>query len=924
MSSGSERALLHHEFPRLGCVHDVFMRQAASRPEAVALQAGENSWSYSKLDRYSNFVALQLQKYSVAPGSFVGVCARRSPEIIAAFLGILKAGAAYLPLDVNYPPERLRYMVEDARVKCIIADKPGAAVLSCISRSNVRMLELSDLQGETETGPAVACGQRDLAYVMYTSGSTGVPKGVMVEHRGIVNLVSDQNYIRLSPDQVLLQLSPLSFDASTFEIWGALLNGGSLAIVPPHSLSLAEIAGAIERHRVTTLFLSAGLFNAMVDEHVGAFRSLQQLVVGGDVLSPSHARKALEAMPEGTLINGYGPTENTTFTCCHRVSREDTGAESIPIGHPLNGVTVHLLDSNLQPVAEGEAGEIFIGGENLSRGYWNRHELTEEKFVPNPFGNHSAERLYRSGDLGKIDTAGTIQFLGRLDAQVKIRGFRIEPGEIESAVASFAGVASSAVVVKGAGADEKRLCCYFVPRHGSAVSTSSLAAFLGERLPAHMLPAEFIELKALPLNANGKIDRQALALRVSDTHEPAVSKTENRNSGLESELTVMWEALLDRSGIGLDDDFFQLGGHSLLAARLFAQIQKRLGKQLPLASIIQAPTIRKLAAVVRDNNWVAPWSSLVQLSEGGPHLPLFLIHPIGGNILTYKQLAARLVGQPVYGLQAQGLDGKSPAASSVEAMAAHYILAMRTVQPEGPYFLGGFSAGGMVAFEMARQLESSGCKVAFLAIVDSSYEPPVWTLLKSKDVAESCERIVRIVRWNAGYMSQIGARKFARKKARNFGMSARIAGVEALNAFANLVHWNAPCPALPVEEAFLHALGKYRPGVFHGDATLLLTADSGNYNPAFVAGWMKLITGKLNICRVAARHDDMLNPPQVDQVARQLTEAMIRARLKRPLPAQTISALRAGGADEVSLRKPVGSLASIGKTSGSQSGSVSS
>ena len=921
MSSESERTPLDGEFSRLGCVHKLFERQMANTPDAVALQAGEICWSYSKLDCYSNYLAAQLRKYSVEPGSFVAVCAQRSPEAIAAFLGVLKARAAYVPLDLNYPSERLRYMLDDAGICCLIADSAGIPVLKSISSSKRRVLELPDLQGESEAAPAAPCSGRDLAYLMYTSGSTGVPKGVMVEHRGIVNLVRDQNYVDLSPNQVLLQLSPLSFDASTFEIWGALLNGGRLAIMPPHSPSLGEIAGALNRYGVTTLYLSSGLFNAMVDECSDALQSLQQLVVGGDVLSRSHASKALDALPRGTLINGYGPTENTTFTCCHRVTREDTAAESIPVGRPLKGVKLHLLDSNGCLVADGEAGEICIGGENLGRGYWNLPELTSEKFVPNPFAGDPAERLYRSGDRGRLNKAGAIEFLGRLDGQVKIRGFRVEPSEVESAVESFPEIASAAVVAEGTGADGKRLCCYFVPRPGAAVSIPSLAVFLQGRLPAYMLPAEFIELRALPLNANGKIDRPSLALGATRTHEPAASISVG-SSGLESELTAMWETLLDQSGIGLDDDFFQLGGHSLLAARLFAQIQKRLGKQLPLASILQAPTIRKLAAIIRDNNWVAPWSSLVQLSHGGPNLPLFLIHPIGGNILTYKQLAVRLVGQPVYGLQAQGLDGKSPAASSVEAMAAYYIRAMRTVQPNGPYFLGGFSAGGMVAFEMARQLESSGCKVGFLAIVDSSCELPVWTLLKNKDVAESCERIVRIVRWNAGYMNRIGPRQFARKKVRNFAMSARIAVFEGLNALASLVHWTSSGRALPVEEAFLHALGRYRPTAFAGDAMLLLTFDSGNYNPELVAGWMKLITGKLDVCQISARHDDLLNPPQVDDVAGQLSEGMSRARLKAALPAPTIATRRVV-ASEKNLRKPAGSLAHIGETPGSQSGAVS-
>ena len=373
------------------CVQRLFERQAALRPDAVALQADEDCWSYSKLDRYSNFLAVQLRNCAVEPNSFVAVCVRRSPEAIAAFLGVLKAGAAYLPLDLNYPAERLRYMLDDADVRCIIADSPGISALAGLSRAKYQVLELPDLQGESENGLDVPGSGGDLAYLMYTSGSTGTPKGAMIEHRGIVNLVRNQNYVRFSSDRVFLQLAPLSFDASTFEIWGALLNGGRVAIMPPHLPSLDEIATALNRYYVTTLFLSTGLFNAMADEHPDAFRSLDQLIVGGDVLSPSYARKVLDAMPQGMLIHAYGPTENTTFTCCHRVTREDTAAESIPIGRALKGVELHLLDSNMRPVADGEIGEIFIGGENLSRGYWNRQELTDERFVPNLFAGNPAD-----------------------------------------------------------------------------------------------------------------------------------------------------------------------------------------------------------------------------------------------------------------------------------------------------------------------------------------------------------------------------------------------------------------------------------------------------------------------------------------------------------------------------------------------------
>jgi amino acid adenylation domain-containing protein len=857
-------------------VPSLFAQRASETPHAVAIRTESVTWSYNDLDRLSNQIAAKLLRLGAGRGYLVGVMLRRGPQAVAAMLGILKAGAAYVPLDVTHPVEWLRFILTDTALEFVIASVEPSRNLGSLLKDVPNIIHVEEASEENAFAPDVIVEASDLAYVMYTSGSTGNPKGVMIEHRGIVRLVSNPNYVSISAADRFLQLAPLSFDAATFEIWAPLLNGARLSIMPPEAPSLSEIAEAVERQQITVLWLTSGLFNAMVDEFPNAFRNVKQLIAGGDVLSPPHVRKAMEVMQDGCFINGYGPTESTTFACCHRVRVEDTAASSIPIGLPVSGTDVYILNRDLQPVSDGECGEIYIGGDGLARGYLNRAELTAEKFIRHPFCDDTSARLYRSGDIGRYTARQEIEFLGRVDSQVKIRGFRIETSEIEIAAHLCPGISDCAVVATDGDSSGKSLCCFFVPSSGQVPSNADPAAYLKEKLPSYMIPAQFVAIERLPLNANGKVDRARLTKLASAAIPLAVS-AEFDGDSLEAKLLAMLTGLLHVSNIQLDDDFFQLGGHSLVAARLFAQIEARFGKKLPLATIIQARTARQLAAIIRDNNWAAPWSSLVPLKPSGSRYPFFLVHAIGGNVLNYGGLADCMpADQPIYALQAQGLDGQSRAASSVEEMAAHYVRAIGTIQPEGPYYLGGFSAGGLVAFEMARQLQQAGHSVALLSIFDSSIEPTFRALVRDRRFAAAISRLLRISRFNLHYMGRIGMWEFLSKKCRNLAMNARILmfDVRAEKSGGTLL---TNSPALPVEEAFLRARSNYNPELYNGGAILFTTKDSDFYSPDRTLGWGKVIEGNLEVRRLPGNHDNLLDHPQLEVLVQELANAINQA-----------------------------------------------
>jgi len=469
-------------------VHGAFLRWAARTPGATAVVAGGRHVSYAELDRWSTAVAARLLAAGVQRGDRIAVCLERSPELIAALLGVLKAGGAYVPLDPADPEHRRRDAIADSGAEVVLDD---ATFLEAGSAAALHV---------------DSCGD-DLAYLMYTSGSTGRPKAVMIEHRNIVNLVTRPNYVSLGPDDRLLQLAPVAFDAATFEIWGALLNGACVVVAPPGPVLAADLGPLVRDFGVTVLWLTAALFHRQVDADITAFRGLRTLLSGGDVLSVSHVRRVLAEVPWVRLVNGYGPTEATTFTSTYAIAPGEDFAGSVPIGKPIQNVTVHLVDESGAPVPDGAAGELLIGGAGVGRGYWARTELTAERFVPDPNGGGL---LYRSGDLARRRPDGVLEFLGRIDGQFKLRGYRIEPGEVENVLTAHPAVRRAAVAVRDNHLGDARLIAYVVPADGVALDRRGLRAYVRDRLPSYMVPAVFLDLPELPITANGKTDRTAL------------------------------------------------------------------------------------------------------------------------------------------------------------------------------------------------------------------------------------------------------------------------------------------------------------------------------------------------------------------------------------------------------------------------------
>jgi amino acid adenylation domain-containing protein len=589
------------DYPRHQCIHQLFEEQAGQRPEAVALRFRDQQMTYRQLNERANQVAHRLRELGVGPEVMVGTLLERSQEMVVGLLAILKAGGAFVPLDANYPAERLGFMATDTKAPVMLVQDLAQRVPDQNwSRATLVSLDgnIVEIDRQSAQNPANLATAENLAYVMYTSGSTGRPKGVMVSHRAVVRLVKNTNYVSLTDQEVFLQFSPISFDASTLELWGPLLNGGCLAIMPPDVQSLAELGAAIRKHGVTSMWLTAGLFNVMVEQRLEDLRPLRQLLVGGDALSPLHVRKAIDALPGCTLINGYGPTEGTTFTCCHTISREDAQRSSIPIGKPIANTQVYLLDSNNETVPVGEAGELCIAGDGLARGYLNQPELTAEKFVPHPFSNgfcsdKSDARIYKTGDLARYRPDGTIEFLGRVDNQVKISGYRIELGEIEATLMQHPDVQSAAVIARQDAPGEKKLVAYVV-QQGVGRTTNELRAFLARKLPPYMVPSAFVFLDVLPLSPNGKLDRAVLpapeAADGGNTGAPVSPQTQ-----MELKIADVWRRVLGLKQVSVKDNFFDVGGDSLQLLEAHAELQKVISSDLSLTDLFEYSTISALA-----------------------------------------------------------------------------------------------------------------------------------------------------------------------------------------------------------------------------------------------------------------------------------------------------------------------------------------
>ncbi|MBT7067409.1 MAG: amino acid adenylation domain-containing protein [Verrucomicrobia bacterium] len=563
-------------YPRDATIDALFEEQAGRTPAAVAaVCAGtDEAICYGELNRQANRLAHALVRSGVRSGDSVGIGLARSPERLTAILAVLKAGAAYVPLDAGYPAERLALMAEDTGMRLILGEETMA---SATGRPVLTWAEaMAGATLSAETRPESGHDAEALAYIMYTSGSTGTPKGVAVTHRNVVRLVKQTNYAVLDATTRMLHMAPLTFDASTLELWGPLLNGGRVVLLPPATPSLEAIGAAVRMHGVNTLWLSSELFRAMVDERLADLHGVTQLLAGGDVLSAEHVRRVVDGVDGCTVINGYGPTENTTFTCCCPLTDAAAIGAALPIGRPIANTSVYILDARLQPVPAGVAGELWTGGDGVARGYVNRPELTGALFRDDPFSDRAGARMYRTGDRACWQPDGQVAFLGRMDRQVKIRGFRVEPGEVEAALAACPTVAQAAVLVQAVGGGERALVAYYVPAAGAAVTATVLRRALREHLPDYMMPRTFVEMGALPVTPNGKLDRDALAA-IGVAGGGSVAESAPPQTVAQKLVAAVWGELLDRDTFDLRDNFFDCGGHSLLALRAVARIQKRCG-----------------------------------------------------------------------------------------------------------------------------------------------------------------------------------------------------------------------------------------------------------------------------------------------------------------------------------------------------------
>ncbi|RKH18898.1 amino acid adenylation domain-containing protein [Corallococcus sp. CA047B] len=619
------------DFPREHCIHELFEAQAKKTPDAVAVVFEDQRLTYRELDQRANQLGHHLRSMGVGPEVLVGLCVERSLELVVGLLGILKAGGAYLPLDPNYPEERLAFMLEDTGTPLLLTQRHLVERLPA-RRPQVLLLDegLSSMAGESIPAPVSGAGPESLAYVVYTSGSTGRPKGVCVVHRGVVRLVKETRYAHFSETETFLHLASLSFDASTFELWGPLLNGGRLVVFPVERPTLATIGEVVRREGVTTLWLTASLFNAVMDAQPEVLRPLRQLLVGGEALSVPHVKRALEVLPGVRLINGYGPTESTTFACCHTITEAD-GVTSIPLGRPIANTEAYVLDRHARPVPVGVAGELYLGGDGLARGYLNRPELTAGAFVPHPFSADPRARLYKTGDLVRVRPDGNLEFLGRLDHQVKLRGFRIELGEIEEQLGRHPSIREVVVLAREDVPGEKRLVAYLVAHEGTLPGAGELRSYLQGKLPEFMVPAAFVELPALPLSSNGKVDRKALPPPDLASADPERAFVGPRTP-VEETLVALWAELLSVPRVGVFDSFFALGGHSLLAMKVLGRVRTAFGIDVPLRALFEGPTTAALAQHVE-----------AALRARGDTLP-FASTPAGD---TLGPLAADVVEPPV-------------------------------------------------------------------------------------------------------------------------------------------------------------------------------------------------------------------------------------------------------------------------------------
>ncbi len=845
------------EFPRELCMHELVAAQAARTPGTIAVEHADKRLTYRELEQRANQLAHFLKKRGVGAESRVGICLRRSLELPVALLGVLKAGAACVPLDPAYPKERLEYMLEDSQTALVLT-QPGLLAEVTDFDAEIVTLDAEWNSFSKESSEPVRSGVTpdNLAYVIYTSGSTGKPRGVLLSHLGLVNHnTAAVNLFGITPADRMAQFASISFDIAIEEIFPTWIAGAALVIREEDaSLAVGDFLRWVDERNVTALDLPTAYWHELVGElsesSLRLPESLRIVIVGGE--KASSAKLAAWRKVAGSRVrwvNTYGPTETSVIVTAFEPENSEEIPAILPIGRPIANTKIHILDPNLQPLPVGISGDLYVSGPGLARGYLNRPEVTAEKFIPDPFSAQPGARMYKTGDVARYLASGEIEFAGRTDDQVKIRGYRVELKEIESVLGSFAGV-REVVVVARESEGEKNLVAYVVPSREQTPTGSELRSYLKQRLPHYMVPSAFVLLEAMPKTPNGKVDRRGMpAPKPADFTEPNeyIAPTDE----LEKQLTKIWAAVLSKDSIGIRDNFFDLGGHSLLAARLMHRIEQMLGQRLPLAALLQAPTVEQFASLLRQEGWSASWSSLVAIQAEGSRAPFFCVHGVGGNVVGFRDLARHMgTDQPFYALQPQGLDGKRPCLTSVTEMAERYIREIRRVQPEGPYRIGGYSFGGLVAYEMAQQLRAQEQEVSLLALFDT-YPGKM----------ESRASQMR----NLSKLPLKEAVTFLVKKGSFVLMTLR----------KRLELRMLPRPLRNVRQACAKAAAGYNVQPYDGQVTLFRAKEksAGSLDDPY-AIWWRVAAGGVDLREISGDHLSLLKEPQVRLLAEELNDAL--------------------------------------------------
>jgi len=873
-------------YPREACIHELFQAQAERTPSATALVWGEDRVTYQELDGRANQLADRLRKLGVGPETLVGVCIGRTPAMVVGLLAILKAGGAYVPLDPAYPRERLAFILRDARAPVLLLTQDSPRADLQFELPGLKVVSLAAAGPEpcdaeaASSPPRSGVAASNLAYVIYTSGSTGRPKGVAIQHRSAVAFIhwAQHTFTRDELCGVLASTS-ICFDLSVFELFVPLSCGGTVIL----SDNALEYVGLPARREVTLLNTVPSAIAELLTLRAVS-ESVRTINLAGEPLS---ARLVQQLYGLGTVQKVhdlYGPTEDTTYST-FALRKPDRPAT---IGRPIANTQVYIVDSRLQPVPVGVPGELCLGGDGLARGYLNRPALTAEKFVPNPFGIGCGGRLYRTGDLARYLPDGNIEFLGRMDRQVKIRGFRVELTGVQSVLSQHPAVKDVIVIAREHQPGEKQLVAYLVAAREPAPSPVELRQYLQQKLPNYMIPSVFVTLDKLPLTPNGKVDWHALP-DPGTTRETTETDFIAPRDALEIQLAAIWENVLNIRPVGVHDDFFELGGHSLLAVRLFTQIEKRLGPKLPLSVLFQGPTLEQLAQIISTESWSAPGASLVKIQPHGSRAPMFWLHTLGGGggggLFAYRKVA-ELLGpdQPSYGL----VTPPEPFAR-IEDMAAHYIREIRTLQPDGPYHLGGYCFGGVVAFEMARQLEEQGIRVGLLAAIE--LPPPRGYKRRGVDSQLIGHFLRTLPAWTKYLFAQgrkeTGAR--IRQKTRNllrkikrrvWGSPDRgaVAEIQArLEEIIDFAHY--PEDFKRYARTHWEALERYCPKAYPGRIALFRTHRPHLFELEPEMYWRNL-AGAVDVSLIPGTHEQVLDEPHVQTLAGRLSACLEKAQLR--------------------------------------------